>query len=89
MNASGSVVERYVYTPYGAVTVELPDWSGTQSPTMYNNTILYTGQSLDSETDLTTPAPVGIARSSARLSAAIPRVTMRVTTSMNTPATTQ
>ena len=52
VNTSGQVVERYVYDPYGAVTVYKPDWSGTQSPTLYNNTVLYTGKVLDVETGL-------------------------------------
>ena len=52
VNTSGQVVERYVYDPYGAVTVCKPDWSGTQSPTLYNNSVLYTGQQLDLETGL-------------------------------------
>ncbi len=52
VNMSDQVVERYAYDPYGAVTVYKPDWSGTQSPTLINNTVLYTGQQLDPETCL-------------------------------------
>ncbi len=52
VNTSGQVVERYVYDPYGTVTLYKPDWSGTQSPTLYNNTALYTGREFDTETGL-------------------------------------
>jgi RHS repeat-associated protein len=52
VNTSGQVLERYAYDPYGAAAIYKPDWSGTQSPTLYNNTVLYTGKVLDVETGL-------------------------------------
>ncbi len=52
VDASGDAEERYLYDPYGAVTVYEGDWSATQDPTTYNNAILYTGRRLDFETGL-------------------------------------
>ena len=50
-NASGSVVERYVYDPYGAVTVENPDGSvrgdGSASASLYGSVYLHQGLRLD------------------------------------------
>jgi RHS repeat-associated protein len=51
-NTSGSAVERYVYDPYGQVTIYNAIWSALQSPTLHNNSTLYTGQWHDSETGL-------------------------------------
>jgi RHS repeat-associated protein len=45
------VVERYTYTPYGAVTYRNADWT-TASSSANNNTILYTGRTLDLSTGL-------------------------------------
>jgi RHS repeat-associated protein len=44
-------VERYTYTPYGAVTYRNADWT-TASSSANNNTILYTGHTLDLSTGL-------------------------------------
>ncbi len=46
------VVERYVYSPYGAVTIYAPDWSATRAESAFDNTTLYTGREFDSETGL-------------------------------------
>jgi len=43
--------ERYTYTPYGAVTYRNADWT-TASSSANNNTILYTGRTLDLSTGL-------------------------------------
>jgi RHS repeat-associated protein len=52
VNAAGDALERYVYDPYGRVTIYDDDWSTEQSPTTYNNYVLYTGRHLDAETGL-------------------------------------
>ncbi len=46
------VVERYVYTPYGEVTVWDATWTNTQSPAGFANTVLFTGRELDPATGL-------------------------------------
>jgi len=45
------VLERYTYTPYGAVTIHAPDWT-SRSTSSYDNTRLYTGREYDVETSL-------------------------------------
>jgi len=45
------VVERYTYTPYGAVTIHAPDWT-LRDTSAYNNTRLYTGREYDVETGM-------------------------------------
>ncbi|MDZ7616938.1 MAG: RHS repeat-associated core domain-containing protein, partial [Patescibacteria group bacterium] len=52
IDATGSVVERYVYTPYGEVTVYNADWSATRDASAVDNTHLYTGRDLDAATGL-------------------------------------
>jgi RHS repeat-associated protein len=53
VNASGSVVERYLYDPYGKVKVLNPDWSDDENgESDFGNEILYAGYRLDSETGL-------------------------------------
>ncbi|MFW6169696.1 MAG: hypothetical protein ACODAD_04335, partial [Planctomycetota bacterium] len=48
MNTSGTVVERYLYTPYGEVTVLDGDFSSdADGKSDYNNTTLYTGRTFD------------------------------------------
>jgi len=46
------VLERYVYDPYGQVTIYDDDWSDTRSASSYDNTRLYTGRELDPTTGL-------------------------------------
>ena len=53
VDVSGDVIERYVYTPYGTVTVLDPDFSiDADGKSDYDNTTLYTGRELDPETGL-------------------------------------
>ncbi len=50
---TGTVVERYAYTPYGEVTVLNPDFSAvTGNVSAISNELLYTGRRLDPETGL-------------------------------------
>jgi len=51
VSTSGTVVERYTYTPYGKVTFRAPDWSERAS-SAYANEVLFTGHQLDTETGL-------------------------------------
>ncbi len=51
-SATRTVVERYVYDPYGKVTVYNANWSATQDPSEIDNAYLYTGRRLDAETGL-------------------------------------
>ncbi len=46
------VVERYVYSPYGHVTIYTPDWSATRAESAFDNTTLYTGREFDPSTGL-------------------------------------
>ena len=57
-DASGAVVERYVYDPYGGVTKYNYDWSDA-STYVYSNTILFAGQELDPPTGLYYTSTVG------------------------------
>ena len=52
VSGNWQVVERYVYDTYGQVTIYTPGWTAQQSPTVYNNTVLYTGRVLDGESGL-------------------------------------
>ncbi|MCG3180926.1 MAG: hypothetical protein BIFFINMI_03291 [Phycisphaerae bacterium] len=52
VNASGSVVERYVYGPYGRTTIYDGTWTNTRSTSNYHNEILYCGYRFDPETGL-------------------------------------
>jgi len=49
-DASGAVVERYRYTPYGTPTVYDPGWTADRPTSLFHNTVLYTGRELDPET---------------------------------------
>ncbi len=49
---TGVVLERYVYDPYGQVTIYNADWSDTRVASSYDNTILYTGREFDPTTGL-------------------------------------
>ncbi len=49
---TGVVLERYVYDPYGQVTIYNADWSATRSSSSYENTRLYTGREFDPTTGL-------------------------------------
>lgn len=53
IETDGTVAERYVYDPYGHVTIYNSDWSGTVSwANSRKNPILYTGHRWDNETGL-------------------------------------
>ena len=50
-DASGNIVERYVYTPYGQATIYNSDWTPkTVQTSSVNNTIRFGGMSLDTVT---------------------------------------
>ena len=48
----GDVVERYVYDPYGNLTIYLPDWSDIRAASSYDWTVLFAGYWRDAETGL-------------------------------------
>ena len=48
----GTVLERYVYDPYGKVTIYDDDWSETRNTSSYDNRILFAGYYFDNETGL-------------------------------------
>ena len=53
VNTSGSVVERYIYSPYGERTIYNADWSSTVTwANSYQNVVGFTGHKLDPETGL-------------------------------------
>jgi len=52
LDSSGTVLERYDYTPYGAVTFWSADYSDTDDETQVHNDFLFTGQMYDAETGL-------------------------------------
>jgi RHS repeat-associated protein len=45
----GDAVERYLYSPYGNVTIYDATWSSTRSTSNYDNMTLYAGREHDSE----------------------------------------
>ena len=51
VNAAGTVLERYVYDPYGRVTVMDGAWTA-RSGSLYESTVLFAGYWRDSETGL-------------------------------------
>jgi len=53
VDTTGNVVERYLYSPYGEVTVLDPDFTAdADGQSDYANTTLYTGRTLDTPTGL-------------------------------------
>ena len=52
VDSSGTVLERYDYAPYGAVTFWSADYSDTDDETQVHLDFLFTGQMLDPETGL-------------------------------------
>ena len=52
VDAAGDAQERYLYDPYGDVTIYDGGWSNTRSVSQYYNATLYTGRSLDDATGL-------------------------------------
>ena len=52
VNTGGDAVERYVYSPYGVLTIYDATWSNIRSASSYANVYTYTGRQLDTETGL-------------------------------------
>ncbi len=52
LDTAGDAVERYLYSPYGVVTIYDATWTNTRSTSSYANVTLYTGRELDPETGL-------------------------------------
>ena len=52
VNTAGDAIERYVYTPYGVLTVYDATWANIRSTSSYANAYTYTGRQLDAETGL-------------------------------------
>ena len=52
VDTGGDALERYVYDPYGTVTIYDDDWSDTRSVSSYANPILFAGYYRDGETHL-------------------------------------
>jgi RHS repeat-associated protein len=52
MGTDGTPLERYVYDPYGKVTIYDDDWSETREESSYDNRILFAGYYFDNETGL-------------------------------------
>jgi len=53
VDTSGAAVERYLYEPYGKVTVLDPDWSADEDgQSDFANELLFTGHRLDGESGL-------------------------------------
>ena len=58
VNTGGDAVERYVYSPYGVLTIYDATWANIRSASSYANAYTYTGRQLDTETDYSTPGPL-------------------------------
>ena len=52
VDTSGDALERYVYDPYGRVTIYNADWTSIRLSSLYSNSCLYAGRDLDAETGL-------------------------------------
>jgi RHS repeat-associated protein len=52
LDTNGDALERYVYSPYGVVTIYDATWTNTRSESSYANVTLYTGREFDAETGL-------------------------------------
>jgi RHS repeat-associated protein len=50
MDTSGDAVERYLYEPYGDVTIYDGSWGSTRSASTFGNLVRYTGRECDGET---------------------------------------
>jgi RHS repeat-associated protein len=48
-DSSGTVVERYAYSPYGVTTILAPDGATPRATSAVGNTYMYTGRRLDKE----------------------------------------
>ncbi|MBM4094167.1 MAG: RHS repeat-associated core domain-containing protein [Planctomycetes bacterium] len=52
VDTAGDALERYVYTPYGVLTIYDATWSNVRGTSTYSNSYTYTGRQLDAETGL-------------------------------------
>ena len=52
VDTGGDALERYVYSPYGVLTIYDATWSNTRSTSSYANAYTYTGRYWDAETGL-------------------------------------
>ena len=52
LDTNGHAVERYVYSPYGVLTIYDATWTNPRSTSTHANVTLYTGRELDTETGL-------------------------------------
>ncbi len=52
VDTTGDAVERYVYHPYGKVTIYTGTWSSTRSSSFYSNAYLCTGREYEGESGL-------------------------------------
>ena len=52
VNTGGDALERYVYSPYGVLTIYDATWASLRSTSSYANAYTYTGRQLDAETGL-------------------------------------
>ena len=52
VSTAGDAVERYVYSPYGVLTIYDATWANVRSASSYANAYTYTGRQLDTETGL-------------------------------------
>ena len=57
LSASGQPLERYVYSPYGELSVFDGSWTSERSSSLLANAVLYTGRELDQKPASTTTAP--------------------------------
>ncbi len=52
VDTGGDTLERYVYSPYGVLTIYDATWSNIRSASSYDNAYTYTGRRYDKETGL-------------------------------------
>ena len=52
VNTGGDALERYVYSPYGVLTIYDATWANIRSTSSYVNAYTYTGRQFDTETGL-------------------------------------
>jgi RHS repeat-associated protein len=52
VDTGGAAVERYIYSPYGVLTIHDATWSNIRSASSYDIAYTYTGRRLDGETGL-------------------------------------
>jgi RHS repeat-associated protein len=52
VDTDGDALERYVYSPYGVLTIYNASWSSIRSDSSYDAENTYTGRRFDPETEL-------------------------------------